>query len=164
MSAPRRPDQPPLIHRDAESRERTAPDWETLTERLIREAQEDGAFDDLPDHGRPLSLDEDRYAGDMAMANHVLRNAGAAPPWIETDKEVRHHLDAIESLLERASRSPAAARPRLERELTSLADAHDDAVTRLEGLAPSSRQHRARLDRALLGARLAEALEGPHVP
>jgi hypothetical protein len=148
----------PLVRRDAEGVERTAPSWESLVERLIREAQEDGAFDDLAGRGRPLQLDEDLYAGEMAVANHVLRNAGAAPPWIEVDKEIRRQLDAIPVLLTRARRSSPAALPYLERELERLADAHDDAVAQLEGLAPTPRQQRTRLDRALWRQRLRDAL------
>lgn len=161
MTHPRRTSAQPLIRRDAEGHGRTAPSWDSLTERLIREAQEAGTFDELPGRGRPLRLDDDRYAGEMALANHVLRNAGAAPPWIEADKEVRQHLDAIEALLIRAERSPASARTRLERSLAGLADAHDDAARRLEGLAPTARQHRPRLDRERLRSRLLAAL-GPH--
>jgi hypothetical protein len=157
----RHPAQRPLVRRDADRGERTASNWESLTERLIREAQEEGHFDDLPGHGRPLELDDDPFAGDMAMAHHVLRNAGAAPPWIETDKEVRAQRDRIESLLTRATRSPAAAAPRLARELDLLVDAHDEAVRRLEGLAPTVRQQRPRLDRARLRERLRAALDRP---
>lgn len=153
-----RPDEPPVIRRDAEGNERTAPSWETLTERLIREAQEDGIFDDLPGRGRRLPLDDDHYAGEMAVANHVLRNAGALPPWIEADKEVRRQREAIEALLGRAERTPLAARGRLEAELDRLAEAHDHAVTRLDGLAPTVRQQRSRLDRDLLHRRLQLAL------
>ncbi|MEX1345361.1 MAG: DUF1992 domain-containing protein, partial [Candidatus Limnocylindrales bacterium] len=147
MIRPRRSVERPLVRRDAEGRERTAASWESLTERLIREAVDAGAFADLPYRGRPLRLDEDRYAGDMALANHLLRNAGVAPPWIETDKEARRQLHALEALLRRARRSPPSAAERLERELDQVADAHDDAVARLEALAPSARQHRGRLDR-----------------
>ena len=82
----------PLIRRDAEGSERTAPDWETVVERLIREGQEAGEFADLPGHGRRLDLTDDSAAGDMAMAYRILRNAGVAPPWIEADKEVRLDL------------------------------------------------------------------------
>lgn len=158
VTTSRRPPQRPLVRRDAEGHERTAPSWETLTERLIREAQAEGAFEGLPDHGRPLRLDDDRYAGAMAVANHVLRNAGATPAWIETDKEVRRQREAMESLIVRAQRSPASARSRLEHELERLADAHDDAATRLEGLAPTVRQHRPAVDRHRLRARLDDAL------
>ena len=153
-----RPRERPVIRRSADGEERTAPSWETLTERLIREAQAEGAFDDLPHQGRPLDLDDDTYAGDMAVANRVLRNAGAAPPWIETDKEARRQLAAIELVIARASRSPTAAQDRLERQLEELADAHDAAVARLEGLAPTARQQRARLDRGVVRRRLRDAL------
>lgn len=157
MTQPLRPQERPLVRRDADGHERTAPSWETLTERLIREAQQGGAFDALPFHGRPLQLQDDTYAGDMAVANHVLRNAGAAPPWIETDKEVRRRLDAIERLISRAGGSRADARPRFERELEQLADEHDEAVMRLEGLAPTSRQQRPRLERERARALLLDA-------
>jgi hypothetical protein len=129
-----------------------------LTERLIREAQEAGAFGDLPGQGQPLVLEDDRYAGDMALTNHVMRNAGAAPPWIETDKEARRQIEAIEALLAQAARSPAGAGPRLERELSHMADRYDETVRRLEGMAPTARQQRTRLDRDTLRTRLHEAL------
>jgi DnaJ homologue, subfamily C, member 28, conserved domain len=160
MTSPQRSIERPLIRRDADGCERTAVSWETLTERLIREAQEAGLFDDLPGHGRPLQIDDDRYAGDMAMANHVLRNAGAAPPWIEEDKAARRCLDAIEALLERAPRRGPGARSRLERELMELAEAYDRAARRLEGLAPTARQQRRPIDRARLRTRLDAALTG----
>jgi hypothetical protein len=155
----RRPDQPPLIRRDADGHERTAPSWETLTERLIREAQEAGHFDDLPGHGRPLQLEDDHLAGEMAMANHVLRNAHAAPPWIEVDKDVRRQLEAIELLLRRARQASPSSRARLERELQRLADAHDSGAEQLQSLAPSARQHRPRLERDRLRARLDDAFD-----
>jgi hypothetical protein len=148
----------PLVHRDAAGRERTAPDWETLTERLIREAQADGRFDDLPGLGRPLELADETYAGELALAHHLLRNAGAAPPWIEADKEVRAHRSAIEALLGRARHASGPPGTRLAIELDALADAHDAAAARLESLAPTARQHRSPLDRAALRSRLDEAL------
>ena len=162
MSRLRRQPSKPLIRRDAEGHERTAPSWESLTERLIREAQESGAFDDLPRQGQSLALEDDRYAGDMALAHHVLRNAGAAPPWIEADKEARRQLEAIETLLARAARAPADAGPRLERELERLAQRYDQTVLRLEAMAPTARQQRSRLHRDTLRARLRDALTVDH--
>jgi hypothetical protein len=164
VHTPQRPAGRPLIRRDAEGVERTAPGWESLTERLIREAQEDGRFDDLPARGRRLRLEDERYAGELASAHHLLRNAGAAPPWIEADKEVRRCRERIERLLWRARRSRPLAAQRLRDELDALADADDAATRRLETLAPTPRQQRARLDRTDLHARLERALgscEGP---
>jgi hypothetical protein len=149
-----------VVRRDAEGNRRAAPDWESLTERLIREAQEDGRFDDLPGLGKPLVLDDDAYAGDMATANRMLRNAGAAPPWIESDKRVRALRSEIEALLAGARRSSPAMTRHYRRRLDSLLDAHDSAVRHLEVVAPGPRQHRPRLDRVELNARLSALLGG----
>lgn len=151
------PDQP-VIHRDAQGDQQAARDRETLTERLIRVAQRDGHFDDLPGQGRPLALEDDGYAGDMALANHVPRNAGAAPPWIEADKQARELLTKVEALLDHARTSPPTAAKRLSAELEALTHAHDRTVMQLASLAPSERQHRPRLDGAELRLRLARAL------
>lgn len=160
MNQQRRTDEQAVLRGDPDGRVRTAPDWESLTERLIREAQEDGHFDDLPGQGLPLTLDGDTYAGDMASANRLLRNAGAAPPWIESDKYARALSEQLELVFARAQRSPRSAVRRLRQELESLADAHDAAVGELETVAPSARQHRRRLDREDLRARLDAAIEG----
>lgn len=162
MERPRQPAERPLIRRDADGGERTAPTWESLIERLIREAQEAGHFDGLPGHGRPLELADDSLAGEMAMAHHILGNAGVVPPWIEADKEIRDLRTSIDGLIARAGRSPASARARSERELDGLAEAHDAAVARLDGLAPTSRQQRSRLDRERTRRWLREALEPAH--
>jgi Domain of unknown function (DUF1992) len=157
VSAPRPDHDRPIIRRDADGVERTAPSWETLTERLIREAQEAGAFDELPHRGRPLPAEDDAFAGDMAMAYRVLRNAGAAPPWIEADKEARRIEVEIDRLLAstggRSSQGGRRARERLVR----LVREHGIAVERLAVLAPTPRQHRRRLDLAGFLRRLDDA-------
>ena len=132
---------------------------ETLIERQIREAMEDGRFDDLPHQGQPLPLTDDSAAGEWAPAFRILRNAGAAPPGIEADKEVRALLARRDAIFERAprSRSPLARR-RDREELERVVREHGRAVTRLNAEAPTLRQHRAPLD---LDAELA-ALERAH--
>ena len=73
--------------RDGEGRDLGRSDVESIVERQIREAMEDGAFDELPYRGVPIPLDDDSAAGERALGFRVLRNAGVAPPWIEADKE-----------------------------------------------------------------------------
>lgn len=52
-----------------------------LIERRIRQAQEEGQFDDLPGQGRPLALDDDALVPEEVRAAYrVLRNAGLVPP------------------------------------------------------------------------------------
>ncbi len=134
--------------------------WESLVERQIREAMEAGAFDDLPHQGAPLPLEDDSASGDRAMAHRMLRNAGMAPPWIETDKEVRGLLGRRDLLLERARRASTVARPGLRREFVGILEAVDRAITRLNGEAPTDRQHRRPLDRLAELARFDEASRG----
>jgi hypothetical protein len=140
--------------RDPDGRIHTAHSWESLVEKQIREAMEAGAFENLPHQGTPLPLEDDSAAGEWAMAHRMLRNAGVAPPWIESDKEARRLLAEIEGLLERAARSPASRRARLEAELRQLADDANRAIQRLNSEAPTPRQHRRIVDVAALLGRL----------
>ncbi|GEM_PF-1594449 len=154
----------PVVRRDAEGGIAIGPSWEPLVERLIREAQERGELTDLPLHGRPIRVAPDPYAGEMALAWHLLRNAGAAPPWIEADKEVRRLRDAIRDLLRRAERAPSGAATRLGRELGSLVTDHDAAVARLNAEAPVATLHRRPLGAARAEAILAAVLAGEPAP
>lgn len=136
------PGQRPPRRRDAEGREQIAPTWESLVERQIREAMDDGRFDRLPYRGERLPLDDDSAAGDWASAYRILRNAGAAPPWIEADKEVRALLQRRETILARAPRSSPWARGRDRAELEQVVSAVNAAIARLNAEAPTDRQHR----------------------
>jgi hypothetical protein len=136
----------PALHIDADGGRHAAPGWESLTERLIREAQERGEFDDLPGHGHPLSRDDrEVYAGEMALAYRILRNAGVAPPWIEADKEVRALLARRDALMRRAPDASLVARSRFRQDLAGIVGAHRAAVDRLNAEAPTSRRHRCHL-------------------
>ena len=123
-----------------------APAREALIDRQIREAQEAGAFDDLPHQGERLPIVDDSAAGDWALAYRMLKGASFAPPWIETDKEVRALLARRDTILERAPRSSEIGRRRDERELSEVVKAVNDAIFRLNHEAPTARQHRPSLD------------------
>lgn len=62
-------------------------DYENAVDRIIREAMEQGQFDDLPGKGRPLELGT-QGDGDNWAANHLLKQHGFAPEWIEDRKEI----------------------------------------------------------------------------
>jgi DnaJ family protein C protein 28 len=119
-----------------------APTWESLVDRQIREAMEDGRFDELPFRGEPLPADDDAFAGEWAMAFRMLKNAGIAPPWIEADKEVRGLLARRDALLARASTASPFARRRDRAELEQLVIDINAAVARLNAEAPTYQQHR----------------------
>jgi hypothetical protein len=133
---------------------------ETLVERQIREAMEEGAFDDLPHRGRPLPLEDDAAAGAWAMAHRMLKNAGAAPPWIESDKEVRALLARRDDRLAQASLVSPLSRPRVRAEFADLILALNRAIARVNAEAPTDRQHRRPLDPAVEMARLDAAFGG----
>jgi hypothetical protein len=78
---PDAPHNKPLVHRrGADGRMEVGPDWETLIDRQIREAIEQGQFDSLPHQGEPLPNDDNPYAGEWGLAFHVLADEDASPP------------------------------------------------------------------------------------
>jgi DnaJ family protein C protein 28 len=83
-------------------------DWESWIDQQIREAEERGAFKDLPGKGKPLDTTPNPYAGDQELAFKVLRDAGYAPEWIELDKAIRVKLERLRLSLGRAWESHQA--------------------------------------------------------
>lgn len=75
--------------------------WGSHVDRMIHEAQQRGDFDNLPGAGKPLDLDDNVYAGEMASAYRVAKNANAAPLWVQLDKEIGEDKAALEAFLER---------------------------------------------------------------
>lgn len=136
------------IRRDAEGQPEASPTWESLADRQIREAQERGEFANLPYHGRPLPRVDETYAGDKATAFGILRNNGAAPAWIEADKEARRLLEERDSILRRAANASPMMRGRYRAELSRVVQAYNRQVTVLSVEAPSYRQHRPWIDEA----------------
>lgn len=147
-------------YRDADGRWIVGSTHESLVERLIREAHERGEFDDLPLHGKPIPLQENPLAGEMALAYTVLKNAGVAPPWIEADKEARSLIEARDRLLERAARASSPSRATDLRTIERIVTAYNAAVARLNAAAPTTRQHR----RPMVLAEEQAALERAHSP
>ena len=146
--------------RDADGRWQTGHSWESLVERQIREAMDAGAFEDLPYQGERLPIEDDSAAGDWAMAHRMLRNAGAAPPWIESDKEARRQLAALEALVERAPRMSRLSHRPARAELGTIVAAANRAIERVNAEAPTYGQHRRPLDPEAEAARLERAFGG----
>ena len=157
MQQPRKP--PNRI--DEHGTRQVAPTWESLVDRQIREAMEDGRFDDLPLHGRPLPVEDETYAGEWALAFRMLRNAGVAPPWIEADKEVRELLARRDGLLSRAPGASPFARERDRAALERVVVQVNAAIARLNAEAPTDRQHRAPLRLEVELARFDAAADRP---
>ncbi len=88
-------------------------DWcESIAERKIREAMEAGAFDNLPDKGKPIRIESNPFEDPSEwMAHHLLRVNGFAPPWIEDSKEIQNAVLRFRADLEK---SPPAHQSALE--------------------------------------------------
>lgn len=77
--------------------------WESLIDQKIREAMEQGEFNDLSGKGSPIDLAENPYEDpDWRTAHRLLRNAGFAPSWIEERKEIEAELETARTRLIRA--------------------------------------------------------------
>ena len=76
---------------------------ESLTEKRLREAIENGEFDNLPGKGDPIDLRENPFEDpDLRTVHRLLRNAGFAPAWIEERKDIDAELAAAQTKLSRA--------------------------------------------------------------
>jgi hypothetical protein len=133
------------IRRDGEGRPQTAHSWESLVERQIREAMAAGDFENLPHQGAPIPIDDD--GSEMAVAHHILKQAGFAPGWIATDADIRALLARRDAVLSRVGRA-RTVRDRDRREIEAVVREVNRLVLRLEHEAPTTRQHRPRLDLA----------------
>lgn len=100
-------------------------DFETLVDRLIEQAQAAGVFDNLPGAGKPLRYDDDALTPeDMRAGFRMLKNAGFAPLWIETRRDIDAERARISAWLHDAnrrwSRLPPAIRNRLRIEYREM--------------------------------------------
>lgn len=143
---PDAPDNKPLVHRRGpDGKMQVGPDWESLIERQIREAMAEGKFADLPHQGQPLPDDDDAMAGEWGPAFRMLKNAGVAPPWIESDKAVRAIFERRDAIIERAANGESPSPHRRERDRTDIANLvveANAAIARVNAEAPTDRQHR----------------------
>jgi DnaJ family protein C protein 28 len=67
--------------------------WESLVDKKIREAMEQGEFENLAGKGAPIDLSENPFEDpEWRTAHRLLRNAGFAPAWIEDRKDIDAEL------------------------------------------------------------------------
>lgn len=134
------------IRRDAEGHREAGPTWESLIDRQIREAMAAGEFDDLPYQGQRIPIDDDR--SELALAHHLLKQAGFAPGWIATAGEIRTLLAERDAIVARARASGPPVRDRDRTVLLDLVGRINTLVLRLEVEAPTASQRHGRLDPA----------------
>jgi hypothetical protein len=76
-----------------------------IAEQRIREAMENGEFDNLEGVGKPLRFEDETWIPeDLRAAYRILKNSGCIPPELELRKEVlslRDLIDTIDEDIER---------------------------------------------------------------
>jgi DnaJ family protein C protein 28 len=85
---PKQPPPEPQPPSPAEPRRRPGQGWRSLVEQRIRQAEENGQFDNLPGAGKPLEIDHHPEAGDKSLAYSILKQHNIAPPEVELGREV----------------------------------------------------------------------------
>ena len=86
-----------------------------IVEERIRQAMDEGRFDNLPGKGKPLDLEDDSgIPEDMRLAFKILKNAGCLP----IEMEVRKEIYSLRQLLKATIDEPT--RRELRRELNFL--------------------------------------------
>ena len=84
---------------------------DSLVEQRIREAQENGEFDDLPGAGAPLELDDDALVPEeLRAAYRLLKNAGFLPPELEAHREIRQLEQLLQTVEDDGKRASVLAR------------------------------------------------------
>jgi DnaJ family protein C protein 28 len=116
--------------------------WDDLVERKIREAQEQGAFDNLPGQGRPLRIEKNPYARDWELAYKILKDNDFAPPWVEASRLMVRALDAVRNA---RSGGPSHDRPAARRAHLALVEDANRRIDRFNLLVPFPWLQRARL-------------------
>ena len=101
-----------------QERKQPAQRWRDVIEDQIRAAQERGDFDNLPGAGKPLRIDDNPYAGDRALAFHLLQQNDLLPQELDLGREVDADLARAEALLAelRRERQWLLNRPAFSRE------------------------------------------------
>ena len=86
--------------------------WERIAENRIREAMQEGEFDNLPGAGKPIDLDGYfKLPEHLRVAFSILKSANCVPAEVEL-------LNEIAGLEQRLQAAPEAQLPAIRRELT----------------------------------------------
>jgi hypothetical protein len=78
----------------------------SIAEGKIREAMLNGEFDNLPNRGKPLNLDDLAHIPEELRAGYsILKNAGVLPEELELKKEIVSLQKLVDSCHEESDRS-----------------------------------------------------------
>jgi len=88
-----------------------------IAEQRIREAMDQGFFDNLAYRGRPVHLEDDEgIPPELRMAFKVLKDAGCLPPEIEVRREIASLSELLDAVVDPEERT-RVRRELLDRQL-----------------------------------------------
>jgi DnaJ family protein C protein 28 len=123
---------------------------ESAVEKIIREAMEQGEFDNLQGKGQPIDLRENPFEDpDLRTAHRLLRNAGFAPAWLEERKDIDARLEERLTTLRRAWKIYGEGHPEWERNLSDFRDSVAELNQRIRIYnlkAPAAVFHRVKIN------------------
>lgn len=116
--------------------------WESHIEKIIRQAQEEGQFDNLEGQGKPLHLEpDDPNDPALALANKLLSDQGFLPAWLEQEREIQNATRAARMALlrsyswcEAALAQPGADRERIKGEWRRALAGFQEKLDKINGL------------------------------
>jgi DnaJ family protein C protein 28 len=135
---------------------RTPRQWESAVDRQIREAEEEGRFDNLPGRGKPLHLED--WDREWGMAYHVLKQAGETLPWIALGRDIEEAQARLREMLGRVARIPRAELARARERYLREAAALDKMLEEYAFMVPVRHLERGRLPRHIAAAQFDEAV------
>lgn len=113
-------------------------DWTAIiAERKIKEAIDDGVFDNVPGKGEPLDLDEYiMQTPEQRITTRILKNANALPEWLQLEKDIEREIHELNPRKERMLRAVHAARTEANRERLSerLRKTHKERLDMLNNM------------------------------
>ncbi len=77
-------------------------DRDRAVDKIIRQAMDEGQFDNLPGRGQPLDLGDPHEDPTRWAAHRLLKNSGFAPDWVEERREIEAELAAARTALARS--------------------------------------------------------------
>ena len=73
--------------------------FQKIVEKRIREAQQNGEFDNLPGRGEPMTLEDDSHIPEeLRLTYKILKNANCLPPELQLRKEIRQMEDMLDRI------------------------------------------------------------------
>ena len=73
--------------------------FQKIVEKRIREAQQNGEFDNLPGRGEPMNLEDDSHIPEeLRLTYKILKNANCLPPELQLRKEIRQMEDMLDRI------------------------------------------------------------------